>query len=124
MSSANVSDGVAAAVNVSLSNGLLKPWDGGGFDGSCLPGMTTSVSSLEPARDEDERQLVLKQPFCSVVFQGWFGWSMARGCDGLHEECSAMPEMRKNRWCSWCILEGASRDLRQRARGAGRIACF
>ena len=91
--------------------GLLKPWDSGGFDGSCLPGMTTSVSSLEPARDEAERQLVLKQPFCVVVFQGWFGWSMARGYDGLHEECSAMPEMRKIRWCSWCILEGASRDF-------------
>jgi hypothetical protein len=116
MSSANVSDGDAVAVNVSLSKGLLKPWDGGGFDGSCLPGMITSVSSLEPARDEAEKQLVL--------IEGWFGWSMARGCDGLHEECSAMPEVRKNRWCSWCILEKLSRDLRQRTRGAGRVACF
>ena len=78
--------------------GLLKPWDGGGFDGSCLPGMTTSVSSLEPARDEAERQLVLKQLFCVVVFQGWFGWSMAKGYDGLHEECSAMPGARSASW--------------------------
>ncbi len=35
--------------NVSLSIGLLKPWDGGGFECSCLPDITTHKSSREPA---------------------------------------------------------------------------
>jgi hypothetical protein len=61
----------------------LKPWDGGGFEGICFPGITTSRSSREPAHGEAKGQVKLKRTgdgYCvSILFE----------CVKIFKECSA-----------------------------------